>query len=240
MKTIYYAADSTVQFNNYSTFPQTGIGQVLPKFLAYDVRVENHAKNGRSTKSFLEEGRFDVIKNEIKAGDFLFIQFGHNDEKKEDAARYTDPNTDFKANLLCMINAAKEKGATPVIITAVARRNFAEDGSVDNKEHEPHANAARELCAQEGVALVDLLKMSNEKLAEIGPEKSKDWYMHLPENVYPYHMEGLADDTHLKYEGAINYAKLIAQGLYNLGGVYRDLIIKELFEGEWKLIDGRQ
>ena len=84
MNRIFWAADSTVQTNDYTTYPQTGIGQVFPLFVKPEYQVSNHAKNGRSTKSFMDEGRLKAIEEKIGAGDFLFIQFGHNDEKKED------------------------------------------------------------------------------------------------------------------------------------------------------------
>jgi hypothetical protein len=99
MTTIFWAGDSTVQYNDILTFPQTGIGQVMNLFLKPEVRVENHAKNGRSTKSFIDESRLTPIYDKITAGDFLFIQFGHNDEKKNDPQRYTDPHSDYMVNL---------------------------------------------------------------------------------------------------------------------------------------------
>ena len=99
MNTIFWAGDSTVQTNNYATYPQTGIGQVFSLFLREGYQVENHAKNGRSTKSFLDEGRLAVIEQRLGEGDFLFIQFGHNDEKSEDPSRYTDPFSSFMENL---------------------------------------------------------------------------------------------------------------------------------------------
>ena len=111
MATIFWAGDSTVQYNDILTFPQTGIGQVMNLFLKPEVRVENHAKNGRSTKSFIDESRLTPIYDKITAGDFLFIQFGHNDEKKNDPQRYTDPYSDYMVNLEKFVNAeTKEHG----------------------------------------------------------------------------------------------------------------------------------
>ncbi|MDE7018469.1 MAG: GDSL family lipase, partial [Lachnospiraceae bacterium] len=99
MATIFWAGDSTVQYNGIMTYPQTGIGQVLHLFLKPEVKVENHAKNGRSTKSFIDESRLPAIYDKISEGDFFFIQFGHNDEKKEDPDRYTEPFSDYMVNL---------------------------------------------------------------------------------------------------------------------------------------------
>ena len=117
MNTIYWAGDSTVQTNDYTTYPQNGIGQIFPIFLKEEYRVENHAKNGRSTKSFMDEGRLAAIDEKIEEGDFLFIQFGHNDEKDEDPSRYTTPFGTFQENLKIYIETARKHGAYPVLIT---------------------------------------------------------------------------------------------------------------------------
>ena len=127
MTTIFWAGDSTVQYNDILTFPQTGIGQVMNLFLKPEVRVENHAKNGRSTKSFIDESRLTPIYDKITAGDFLFIQFGHNDEKKNDPERYTDPQSDYMVKLDKFVNAARNKGAWRVFITPLESRCFMDE-----------------------------------------------------------------------------------------------------------------
>lgn len=241
MTNIYYAADSTVQLNNISTYPQTGIGQELIRYTAWDVRIINHAKNGRSTKSFLDEGRFEPIKNSITTGDFLFIQFGHNDEKEEDPERYTRPDVEYKDNLRYMIRTAKEAGANPVLITPIARRIFSSENCKDSNDmHVPYANAMKELANEEGIPCIDLFARTLEFVNEIGPEESKKYYMHLEPNIYPYHMEGLADNTHLKGLGAVKYAGFLAEELIKLGGIYKNLILDDLFvEPEnWVLVPG--
>ncbi|MGN0779629.1 MAG: GDSL family lipase, partial [Aristaeellaceae bacterium] len=122
MTTIFWAGDSTVKQNSIETYPQTGIGQVFDRFVRrYEVQVENYAENGRSTRQFIDEGRLAVIYDRITEGDFLFIQFGHNDEKVQDPARYTDPDTDFPVNLGKFVNVARNKKATPVFITPLTR-----------------------------------------------------------------------------------------------------------------------
>ena len=122
MNRIFWAADSTVQTNDYTTYPQTGIGQVFSLFVKPEYQVSNHAKNGRSTKSFMDEGRLKTIEERIGAGDFLFIQFGHNDEKKEDPTRYTEPFSTYMENLETFIRVAREHSAYPVLITPLERR----------------------------------------------------------------------------------------------------------------------
>lgn len=227
MATIYWAGDSTVQYNGIMTYPQTGIGQVFHLFLKPDVKIENHAKNGRSTKSFIDESRLVPIYDRITEGDFLFIQFGHNDEKKEDPARYTEPFSEYMVNLGKFVNAARNKKAFPVFITPLERRCFV-NGTLGEGTHGDYVEAMKLTAKNLDVPLIDLYRMSREELSRVGAEASKDWYMHLPEGKYPYHMEGLADDTHLKYAGAVVYGGCIARGLKELGGVYKDLLLDEL------------
>lgn len=117
MNKIFWAGDSTVQTNDYTTYPQSGIGQAFSIYVRREYTVENHARNGRSTKSFIDEGRLDAIERQLSPGDFLFIQFGHNDEKSQDETRYTEPHGSFIDNLGCMIRAAEAHGAYPVLIT---------------------------------------------------------------------------------------------------------------------------
>jgi|UniRef100_UPI003FEE6CB8 carbohydrate esterase, family 12 yesY len=226
MATIYWAGDSTVQYNDITTYPQTGIGQVFHLFLKPEVKVLNFAKNGRSTKSFIDEGRLAAIEEQITEGDFLFIQFGHNDEKKADPARYTDPFGQYMVNLERFVNAARGKKAYPVLITPLERRCFAEGNQLGVGEHSDYVAAMKQAAENLDVPLIDLYSMSREKLRKAGAEKTKDWYMHLPKDVYPSHPEGLTDNTHLKYEGAVVYGGCIAAGLKKLGGRYSKLLLE--------------
>jgi lysophospholipase L1-like esterase len=228
MAVIYWAGDSTVQNNDITTFPQTGIGQVLGLFLQPGIRIENHAKNGRSTKSFIDESRLPAIYDRITEGDFLFIQFGHNDEKTADPTRYTEPFSEFQVNLEKFVNAARNKKAFPVLITPLERRCFEEDGQLGKGYHADYVEAMKQTAIRLEVPLIDLYTMSREKLKEAGVEASKEWYMHLPAGKYPSHPEGLTDNTHLKYEGAVVYAGCIAEGLKKLGGIYGSLLLQEL------------
>ncbi len=226
MATIYWAGDSTVQYNDITTYPQTGIGQVFHLFLKPEVKVLNFAKNGRSTKSFIDEGRLAAIEEQITEGDFLFIQFGHNDEKKADPVRYTDPFGQYMVNLERFVNVAREKKAYPVLITPLERRCFAEGNQLGVGEHSDYVAAMKQAAENLDVPLIDLYSMSREKLRKAGAEKTKDWYMHLPKDVYPSHPEGLTDNTHLKYEGAVVYGGCIAAGLKKLGGRYSELLLE--------------
>lgn len=228
MNTIFWAGDSTVQTNDYTTYPQTGIGQVFPIFLKKDYLVENHAKNGRSTKSFMDEGRLNAIEEKIGAGDFLFIQFGHNDEKNEDPTRYTEPFSSFMENLETFINVAREHSAYPVLITPLERRCFKDDKHLGIGAHSDYVAAMKQTAEKCNVPLVDLYSMSRMELKKAGEEKSRRWYMYFPEGEYPNHPEKSQDNTHLRYDGAVNFAGLIAKGLKELGGKYSDLILEEI------------
>ena len=227
MNTIFWAGDSTVQTNNYATYPQTGIGQVFSLFLREGYQVENHAKNGRSTKSFLDEGRLETIKGRIKAGDFLFIQFGHNDEKKEDSSRYTEPFSSFMENLELFIDTARKKGAFPVLITPIERRCFVDERHLGPGAHGDYVEGMKRTAKKCQVPFIDLHSASRKALEKAGEKESRKWYMFFPAGSYEEHMEESADNTHLRYEGAVKYASLIAEGLRDLGGIYGEMLFGE-------------
>lgn len=143
MERILYAGDSTVAFNKINTYPQTGMSQALPLYLKDNIQVISFAKNGRSTRSFIAEGRLAAIEKELKKGDYLFVQFGHNDSKA-DEARHTDPDTDFKENLRMFAETAKACGAKAVFITPIARRLFDENGTFKPGSHGAYPRAMKE------------------------------------------------------------------------------------------------
>ena len=145
MNRIFWAADSTVQTNKITTYPQTGIGQVFSLYVRDDITIVNHAKNGRSTKSFMDEGRLQKISEQIGAGDYLFIQFGHNDEKSEDPTRYTEPFSAFMENLEIYIEVARKHGAYPVLITPLERRCFVDDKHLGIGAHSDYVAAMKQL-----------------------------------------------------------------------------------------------
>ncbi len=222
---IFWAADSTVQTNDITTYPQTGIGQVFSLYTRDGVTVANHAKNGRSTKSFMDEGRLDAIDKEIGEGDFLFIQFGHNDEKKEDPTRYTEPYSTFMENLETYIHVARKHKAHPVLITPLERRCFVDDRHLGMGAHSDYVAAMKQTAGKNNVALVDLYSMSRCELKRAGETGSRKWYMYFDADLYKNYPEGKTDNTHLRYEGAVFYAGLVAKGLRELGGIYSDLLL---------------
>ncbi len=225
MDRIFWAGDSTVQTNDITTYPQTGIGQVFSLYLREGITVCNYGKNGRSTKSFIDEGRLAAIERNIGEGDFLFIQFGHNDEKSHDPARYTVPGGTFDENLRTFINVARSHGARPVLITPLERRCFDESGILGPGAHGEYVAAVRAVAGAEQVPLVDLYSMSLEEMVKAGAEKTIEWFMNIEPNTYASCPEGKKDNTHLKYEGAVTFAGLVARGLREIGGVYADLLV---------------
>lgn len=228
MKTIFWAGDSTVQTNDYRTFPQTGIGQVFQLFVKDGYRVENHARNGRSTKSFIDEGRLQAIEDRIGEGDFLFIQFGHNDEKKEDATRYTEPFSTFMENLEKYIDTARRHGAFPVLITPLERRCFVDDRHLGVGAHSDYVSGMKQTAARCQVPLVDLYSMSRTALKKAGEPESRRWYMNFEAGIYTQHPEASRDNTHLRYEGAVAFAAMIAKGLREIGGIYGEMLWDEI------------
>ena len=232
MRHIFWAGDSTVACNKFATFPQTGIGQAFDRYTREDVVIYNHAVNGRSTKSFIDESRLATIYDEITKGDYLFIQFGHNDEKINDPARYTDPHGEFIVNLGKFVNVARNKGAYPVFITSVERRMFDENGSLLFSGHEEYVLGMKEAGEKFDVPVVDLYTMSREFLEATGDEASKKYYMNLAPGEASWAPEGKIDNSHLKYEGAMLYSGMIAKGLVALGEPYSTLIADDLYLGQ--------
>lgn len=211
MAAIFYAGDSTVKFNKISTYPQTGISQAMLWYLKDSVEMKSFAQNGRSTKSFMDEGLLALIEKELKKGDFLFIQFGHNDEKP-DPKRHTDPDTTFSENLMIFIETARAKGAYPVLITPIARRHFNERGEFLPGSHGAYPEAMKRTGERAGVPVIDLTSVTETYLSVVGDLASKAYFM------WP------KDDTHLKPEGAVLMAGFLCQGLKKLGAPYSDLL----------------
>ncbi|NYI03941.1 GDSL-type esterase/lipase family protein [Allostreptomyces psammosilenae] len=214
--TVYLAGDSTVQTYDPYWAPQAGWGQMLDRYLTDDVTVENHAIGGRSSRSFVEQGRLDAILDEIQPGDYLFVQFGHNDASVNIPERYTSPE-DYKEYLRDdYIAGARERGAIPVIVTPVSRRSFNAETGRFNVSFPTYVQAATEVAAEENVPLVDLSASSRAYLDGIGPEEAKSVFLHVPAGVYPNRPNGTVDDTHFQEYGAIQMARLVAQDVSGL------------------------
>ena len=232
MRTIFWAGDSTNTCNKAHKYPQTGIAQAFDRYTKSDVVIYDHAINGRSTKSFIDQGRLDLIEKEISEGNYLFIQFGHNDEKKSDPDRYTDPDGEFIENLGKYAEVARKKGAIPLFITPLERRKFAKDRiHLEESQHLPYVRAYFKAAEKYDVAIVDLFKMSRELLEKEGDEATKKYFMYIRPGEVSWLPQGLStDDTHLKYEGAIKFGELVARELIKVGEPFASLVDEEVLK----------
>ena len=208
---IFLAGDSTVQTYDESYVPQCGWGQVISRYFTEDVTFVNKSIGGRSSRSFFNEGRLDVILDEIGSGDYLFIQFGHNDATIQRPERYVD-GVGFKMYLEKYIDGAMEKNATPVLITPMGRYSLDSDNKFIT-DFKIYVQAMKEVALDKSVALIDLCTKSLDLFNEVGLEGTKKFFMMLPPDVYPKFKEGLDDHTHFQEKGAIELAKLVAEGV---------------------------
>jgi lysophospholipase L1-like esterase len=204
--TIYMIGDSTMSIKEKKAYPETGWGMPFAVFFDEGVTIDNTAKNGRSTKSFISEGLWQPVTDNMKAGDYLLIQFGHNDEVSTKKT-YATPD-EFKANLTRFITEAKSKGVKPVLITPVARRKFDAAGNIEDT-HAVYAQFVRDIAVKENVPLIDLDKKSMEMLQKLGPEQSKLLFNYLQPGENPNYPEGKADDTHFSELGARKVAEMV-------------------------------
>jgi lysophospholipase L1-like esterase len=223
MKKIYWAGDSTVKDNYIDTYPRTGIAQGLRLYLKSDVIIINHAENARSTKNFISEGRLDKLAKEISRGDFLFIEFGHNDWN-EDPNRHTKPFGNYKTNLAKMVKTALERDAYPVLITPLYCRFLDEKGVLKDKVHFEYPDAMLELSKELHVPCIDLCEQSRQLLKNTDLSVSKNWFMNLEAGQYSAYPDGITDDAHLQHNGSVVFAGLIAEELKKLGSIYAELI----------------
>ncbi|HSI69511.1 MAG TPA: rhamnogalacturonan acetylesterase, partial [Gillisia sp.] len=186
---------------------EKGWGQVLPLYFKEELKVENHAVNGRSTKSFRDEGRWDPIQQNLKPGDYVLIQFGHNDQKQESLDRYAAADTDYRSNLVRYINETRAKGAKPIIATPISRRSFNESGILEDS-HGRYSEVVREIAREHKVPLLDLHKKTVEVINQFGVERSKELFLHYKSGDYAKFPEGKEDNTHLSPTGAFKVADL--------------------------------
>jgi lysophospholipase L1-like esterase len=204
--TVYLAGDSTMADKAVKAFPETGWGMPFHAFFDSSVTVKNIAKNGRSTKSFIAEGLWSSITDNLKAGDYVLIQFGHNDEVPTKAT-YT-PEVDFEANLVRFITETRSKNGVPVLITPVARRKFDKDGKVQGT-HDAYAALVRTVAQEQNVPLIDLDKEAQALIQKFGPDDSKMLFNYLTPGENPNYPDGKSDDTHFSELGARKVAEIV-------------------------------
>ncbi|PRZ09588.1 fibronectin type 3 domain-containing protein [Isoptericola sp. CG 20/1183] len=207
--TVFVTGDSTVQTYDPYWAPQAGWGQMIERYLSDDVVVDNHAIGGRSSKNFISQGRLDTVLKQIKPGDYLYVQFGHNDNSYGVDDRWAAPG-DYYWYLHTFVEGAVQRGAQPIIVTPVSRRSFDADTGQFNVSFPDYVQAATDVAAATGAPLVDLSASSRAYLDEIGPEAAKSVFLHVPAGVYPNRPDGTTDDTHFQEYGAIQMARLVA------------------------------
>lgn len=219
---IFLAGDSTMSIKETRYFPETGWGMPFVYFWDSTVTVVNKAKNGRSTSSFRNEGLWKQIMDESQEGDFVFIQFGHNDEVPTKKTYTTE--AEFKSNLLRYVTEAREKKMTPLLLTPVARRKFDAAGKIEGT-HDVYAQLVRDVAKENNVLLIDLDKESQELYQQMGVENSKLLFVQLKPGEHPNYPDGKEDNTHFSELGARLIAQLVLQELKSLNTLLNERIV---------------
>ena len=207
---IWLIGDSTMAVKEIKAYPETGWGMPFLYFWDSTVTVDNRAMNGRSTRTFIEEKRWDPVVSEMQEGDYVLIQFGHNDEVPTKKTYTTE--TQYKDNLTKFVKETREKKAIPLLLTPVARRKFTTDGKIEGT-HDVYAQIVRDVAAAEHVLFIDLDKKSQELYQQFGVEQSKLLFVQLKPGEHPNYPDGKEDNTHFSELGARLIAQLVLKEL---------------------------
>lgn len=211
--TVHTIGDSTMAIKpDPDKNPERGWVQVLPQYFNENVEIKNYAVNGRSTKSFRERGNWKPVLEALKPGDYLFIQFGHNDSKDTDPERYTNPQTAYRYNLIRYIEEARAKGAVPILFSSIARRKFNKEGVLLDA-HGNYTLVARMVAQEMKVPFFDMQYLTENLETAYGVEGSKKLHLHYQPGEIPYYPEGKDDNTHLSELGANEISKLFIEEL---------------------------
>lgn len=221
--TVYLIGDSTMANKAVAAYPETGWGMPFAIMFDSSVVVDNRAKNGRSTRTFISENLWQPVADKLKAGDYVFMQFGHNDESKEKTDRYTSPE-DYKKNLVKFITETRAKNANPVLLTPVTRRNFKE--GVIQETHAEYSALVLEVANESEVPVIDLDTKSRELLQRYGEENSKLLFLQLEPGEHPNYPDGKDDNTHFSELGARKIAQLVLNEIKSLKLELADRIVK--------------
>lgn len=209
-QTIFVAGDSTAANYSKERAPMTGWAQVLQEFAKPGVKIENRAAGGRSTKSFRAEKRWDGILNDLKPGDFVMIQFGHNDQKKDKPSVYAEAETAYRDNLKRFVAEVRAKKANPVILTSVSRRLFRKDGTLSQSLGK-YPQVAREVAEETAAPLIDANAMTMEWLRKAGDKGSTQYFTHVAPGEFPGYPKGSKDNSHFREKGARAVAEMIVE-----------------------------
>lgn len=240
--TIFTIGDSTMANKKLEGGnPERGWGQMLSRYFTDDITIDNHAVNGRSSKSFINEGRWDAVLSKIQKGDYVFIQFGHNDEKN-DPNRHTDPGTTFDANLKKFVEDTRAKGGIPVLFNSIVRRNFGkadgnavanaikqddirngidpkapkdsiEEGETLIDTHGAYLISPKNVAKELNVTFIDLNSLTHKLVEGMGPQKSKELYLWVEPKTVPALPNGREDNTHLNVHGASVIAEMAVKAV---------------------------
>lgn len=240
--TIFTIGDSTMANKKLEgENPERGWGQMLSRYFTDDITIDNHAVNGRSSKSFIDEGRWDAVLSKIQKGDYVFIQFGHNDEK-DDPNRHTDPGTTFDANLKKFVEDTRAKGGIPVLFNSIVRRNFGkadgnavanaikqddirngidpkapkdsiEEGATLIDTHGAYLISPKNVAKELNVTFIDLNSLTHKLVEGMGPQKSKELYLWVEPKTVPALPNGREDNTHLNVHGASVVAEMAVKAV---------------------------
>ena len=222
---LFIAGDSTASIKETKYYPETGWGMPFVHFWDSTVTVVNRAKNGRSTSSFQTEGLWKSIMDEAGEGDYVFIQFGHNDEVPTKKTYTTEKQ--FSDNLKKFVRETREKKATPVLLTPVARRKFSAHGKIEGT-HDVYAQIVRDVAAVEKVLLIDLDRKSQALYQQMGDEHSKLLFVQLKRGEHPNYPEGKEDNTHFNELGARLIAQIVLQEIKVLNPELSERIISRV------------
>ena len=210
--TIYLAGDSTCAAKLPEKRPETGWGEMLQQYFdPAKVVIENHAQNGRSTKTFISEGRWQAIVDKLKKGDWVFVQFGHNDASKEKGERYTPPDA-YRANLIRFIADVRAKKANIVLLTPVMRRRFDKDGNFFDT-HGEYPDIVRSVAKDQKAPLIDMHRKSEAIIKRYGVEGSRALFLQLKPGENANYPNGVDDNTHFVPKGAEEMAKFVVVGI---------------------------
>ena len=208
---IHMAGDSTMMTYRGKDAPQQGWGQRMQELVKDGVTVKNRSIGGRSTKNFKAEGRWGNLLREVKKGDFVIIQFGHNDGTKNKPERYADPKTEYKENMKGFVEDVRRAGGIPVIATSIPFGIYLENGSLKPAGFlDPYLKSAREVAAETKCDLVDLYAYADRELNAAGEKNGTRLYLVLNPGDYPNFPEGKSDRCHINFRGALFYAKAFA------------------------------
>jgi DNA sulfur modification protein DndE len=224
---VYLIGNSTMANKPVRDNPERGWGQMFGEFFRDNVKIYNHAVNGRSTKSFIDERRWETVLDSLMPNDYVFIQFGHNDQKSYDSSRYADPYGAYAKNLERFVRESRSKGAIPVLLTPVVRRRFDEQGQFYDT-HGEYPGVVREVSKNMQVLLIDLHQSSRKLIISEGEENSKRIFLWVEPGKYNRFPEGKQDNTHFSIFGAREIAKLVINEIQKTDIVLKEYIIPQI------------